>query len=700
MDAYSQENRHLQIDTALGNDHFWLTAVDGEEAISSAYFFDLALSSTDFDVKPDDLLGTAATIVIRGPDGREAKINGIVSRFEIAGRHGTRTICNYRARLVPAVWLLTRTSDCRIFQDKTVKDIIEQILSEHAISKKDWRLTGSHDKRVYCVQYRETAFDFMCRLLEEEGIFFYFQHDDKSHTIVFSDNNRGLAQCANDHVPIVPKPEGFGATLDQVGGIWDWQHGYRMRSGRWALADFNFETPSTDLTTQKKTINSVLGKQGLERFDFPGRYLTKGPGQNLTGLRIEYEEAAYQEVAGEGASVGFSTGGCFTLSNAPDSADANIEYFLTAVGHSARDMSLVAQDADQPTYVNRFRCRPRSVPYRPEMKTPVPRIHGLQTAIVTGPGGSEICTDKYGRIKVQFHWDRYGKKDEHSSCWIRVAQSWAGAGWGSWAVPRIGQEVVVAFLEGDPDRPLVVGSVYNAEQMVPFSLPGNATQTGIRTRSSMHGGAANCNELRFEDKKGSEQVYFHAERNLDISVELDETHQVGHDQTITVDHDQSVSVLHDRKKAVLDNEMSNIGVNRTETVGQNEMVTIGLTRTHSVGTVDTLTVGAARVHTVGAAEAISVGAAQTVEIGDDRSVSIGSNETFSVAKDRSTSIGDNDSLNVGKNLSINAGDQIVLTTGSASITMKKNGDITIEGKQITIKGSGDVVIKGQKILQN
>jgi type VI secretion system secreted protein VgrG len=342
------------------------------------------------------------------------------------------------------------------------------------------------------------------------------------------------------------------------------------------------------------------------------------------------------------------------------------------------------------------------------MATPRPRIHGTQTAIVTGPAGSEICTDKYGRIKVQFHWDRYGKKNDHSSCWIRVAQGWAGRGWGGWFVPRIGQEVVVSFLDGDPDRPLVVGSVYNAEQTVPFGLPANATQSGLRTRSSMGGSGATCNELRFEDRKGSEQVYLHAERNLDASVEADETHSVGHDQTITVDHD--------RKKTVVNNEMTMIGANRTETVGQNESVTISLARTHTIGTVDTLTVGAARVHTVGAAEAISVGAARTIsvgamqslqvgasqsiEVGSDQKVSVGGNDSLSIGKGRSVSIGQDDQLNVGKKLTISAGDEIVLKTGSATITMKKSGDITIEGSKITVKGSGDVIFKGQKILQN
>jgi type VI secretion system secreted protein VgrG len=350
------------------------------------------------------------------------------------------------------------------------------------------------------------------------------------------------------------------------------------------------------------------------------------------------------------------------------------------------------------------------------MKTPCPRIHGTQTAVVTGPAGEEIFTDKYGRIKVQFHWDRQGKHDDKSSCWMRVAQSWAGRTWGTWFLPRIGQEVVVTFLEGDPDRPLVVGSVYNAEQMVPFALPGNKTQSGLRTRSSLGGSPATCNEFRFEDKKGSEQVYLHAEKNLDTEVEHDATHWVGHDETTVVDHNrtetvhanETITIDGNRTETVHSNETITIDKNRTETVLQNESVTIAENRIHTIGISDTLTVGAARVHTVGAAEAITVGAAQaitvgasrTVSVGSDQSVTIGGDEAISVNKSRATSIGKDDALDVGKKLTITAGDEIILKTGDATIVMKKNGDITIEGKKITIKGSGDVVIKGQKILQN
>jgi type VI secretion system secreted protein VgrG len=713
MDAYSQERRLLRIETVLGQDHILLVSMTGRDSISSSFSYDLQVASTDHSIQAADLLGTSVTIWSTAFDqlseasARPAPVNGIVSRFAVIGRNH-RGLCFYRLRLVASLWLLTRTSDCRIFQDQNVREIVDVILGEHNIRKRRWRLSAEPEKRDYCVQYRETAYDFICRLLEEEGIFFYFLHDEKGHTVVFSDHNHGLTKCANANVEVTPQVNGPGR-------IWRWESSYRIRSGQWAQSDYNFETPATTLKIMQKTVNPVLAKQSLEMFEFPGRYVKKSSGDALTKLRIEYEEATYQQITGESGCADFAAGACFTVSNA-DIRDADQEYLITAVEHEAEDWSLITTEEKQATYANQFRCALRSVPYRPEMKTPRPRIHSTQTAVVTGPGGSEIFTDKYGRIKVQFHWDRLGKKDDKSSCWVRVAQSWAGRTFGSWFVPRMGQEVVVAFLDGDPDRPLVVGSVYNADQMVPFALPANATQSGLRTRSSLGGSPANVNEWRFEDKKGQEQVYLHAEKNFDQEVENDETHWVGRDETRTVGHDRTEHIKHDetitvdnnRTETVHANETVTVNKNRTHTVGLNDTLTVGVARVHTVGTAEAITVGAARTVTVGATQAITVGASQTITVGSSQTITVGADQTISVAKNETTSVGDDrsmsvgksDTLDVGKKLTITAGDEIVLKTGSATITMKKNGDITIEGKTITIKGSGDVIIKGQKILQN
>jgi len=396
---------------------------------------------------------------------------------------------------------------------------------------------------------------------------------------------------------------------------------------------------------------------------------------------------------------------------------------------------------------------PVDMPFRPPRLTPRVVMPGPQSAIVVGPSGEEIHADDFGRVKVHFHWDRYDKSNEKSTCWVRVSQPWAGKGWGGYFCPRIGQEVIVDFLNGDPDRPLIVGRVYNDDQPIPF---GTHTQSGFRTRSTPKGSAANCNEFRFEDKKGSEQVYLHAEKNQDIEVENDETHWVGHDRTKTVDHDETTHVKHDRTETVDNNETItvhgqrtetvdknetitihqnrtetvdlnetiSIGQNRTITVGASESATVALQRTHTVGINETITVGAAQEITVGAMQAVTVGASQTISVGANQSSTIGANrsvdvganlstnvgadESRSVSSGRTTSVSKDDSLSVGKNLVIDAGDSISITTGSASITMKKDGTIVIKGKDITIdasgkinqKAGGNIVMKGSKILQN
>jgi type VI secretion system secreted protein VgrG len=343
-------------------------------------------------------------------------------------------------------------------------------------------------------------------------------------------------------------------------------------------------------------------------------------------------------------------------------------------------------------YENAFTCVPAAVAYHPPRTTPRPQVRGCQTAVVVGPSGEEIFVDKYGRVKVQFHWDREGKNDANSSTWIRVATSWAGQQWGAIHIPRVGQEVVVDFLEGDPDRPIIVGSVYNADMMPPYALPANKTQSGIKSRSTTKGTAANFNEIRFEDKKGNEQLYIHAEKNQDIEVENDETHTVGHDQTVSIGHDRTEDVGND--------ETITITGNRTESVGKNETIDVGGNRTESVAKDETIDITGQRTLTVGKDQTTNIGGALTTSVGKD--------EARSVGGARSTDVGKDDTLKVGKKLHIEAGDEIVIKTGDATITMKKDGTIKIDGKDVTVNGSGkinvkassDVVVKGSKVAMN
>jgi type VI secretion system secreted protein VgrG len=594
------------------------------------------------------------------------------------------------------------------------------------------------------VQYRETDYNFVSRLMEEEGMYYFFKHQQGRHTMV-------LADAYSAHAPY----EGYGelpfVQVESKGRIerefiQEWDFTREVQPGRYAIDEFDFKKPAVDLgvnTNQKRSYEYA----NEEVFDFPGSYLTTGEGNQLVKVRLEELQAKFEVARARTNARGVCPGSLLKLTGQPRK-DQNREYLVLSAEYDMEYAEYESMESAGADFGCQFRAMDSKQPFRPQRLTPEPVVQGPQTAIVVGPKGEEIYTDEYGRVKVQFHWDRYGKQDENSSCWVRVSQPWAGKNWGMVAIPRIGQEVVVDFLNGDPSCPLIIGRVYNADQMPPYDLPANKTQTGIKSRSSMKGAGANFNEIRFEDKKGEEQVYIHAEKNQDNIVENDETTDVGHDRTEKVGNNEKITIGVDRTENVGNNETIAIGVNRTETVGANESITIGANRTKTVGASETVSVALQRTHTVGVNETIAVGAAQEIAIGafqavaigayqsvsvganqdisvgasqstsvgSNRSVDVGGSLSTSVAKDesrkvtggRSTDIGKDDALKVGKNLVIDAGDSVTIKTGSASISMKKDGTIVIKGKDITVEGSGkinvkassDIVMKGSKILQN
>jgi len=364
--------------------------------------------------------------------------------------------------------------------------------------------------------------------------------------------------------------------------------------------------------------------------------------------------------------------------------------------------------SNQTLYRCEFSAIPSKVPFRPRRLTPRPCISGPQTATVVGKSGEEIWTDVHGRVKVQFHWDRKGGHDESSSCWVRVSSPWAGKNWGAVHIPRMGHEVVVEFLEGNPDRPIITGSVYNGQNKPPYKLPDNQTQSGIKSRSSKEGSADNFNEIRFEDKKGEEQLFIHAEKNQDIEVEKDETHTVGNNRTKTIGNDETTHVKANRTETVDKDETISIGGSRKETVSKDESISITGARTKAVTKDETVTIGASRTETVSKDETISIGANRTETVSKDESITISGKRSKKVDKDEDVTIGQNASqsvsknftLDVGKAIGLKAGDEIVIKAGSASITLQKSGDIKIEGAKITIKASGDIEMKGSAIKQN
>jgi type VI secretion system secreted protein VgrG len=717
----------------------------------------LGLISERGDLKPEDLLGKPVTVMMELRDDSKRCFHGYVTRFGI-GRHRGRYF-GYQATVRPWLWFLTRTSDCRIFQEETVPDIVKKVFEDHSIANFEFKLFRSYRKWTYCVQYRESDYNFVARLLEHEGIYWYFEHTDSSHKLILVDS-QSAHDAAGGYESLPYFENGAGAPPD-TDYVSSWSFAREVKTGKVATTSYDFERPSTSLATDQNKQRSYE-LSDYERFDFQGDYTQVGDGTQWMENRMDELQSRFERLRATTYAQGICTGRLVKLARHPRE-DQNAEYLVTAESVHAHQAT-GESDAGGHGFSCDFSAIPSAQQYRPPRRTPKPFVQGPQTAVVVGPGGDEIHTDKYGRVKVQFHWDRYGKKNEKSSCWVRVSHPWAGKNFGGIHIPRIGQEVVVDFLEGDPDQPLITGRVYNAEQMPPWDLPANATQSGILTRSSKGGAYGNANALRFEDKKGSEQVWLHAEKNQDIEVENDETHWVGHDRTKTVDHDETTTVKHDRTETVGNNETIDIGVNRTETVGSNENITIGsnrtenvgvnesitigsnrsvtvggsetktvaLQRTHTVGVNETISVGAAQEITIGAMQALTVGASQTNSIGANQTTSVGSNQSLSVGsaqdvkvgadaketiggaqassvgKARTTTVAEDDALKVGKNLVIDAGDSVTIKTGSASITMKKDGTITIKGKDITVDGSGkinvkaggDIVMKGSKILQN
>lgn len=719
--AVTQKNRKIQVFTPLADDALLFYQMHGREGLSEPFEYSLDLISENQSIDPDKLLGKNICVALEMADGKWRYFNGCATRF---GQHENLNIfAHYRVTVRPWLWFLTRASNCRIFQNKTAPDIIKQVFRDQGFSDFKEKLSGSYATREYCVQYRETDFNFVSRLMEEEGICYYFTHEKDKHYLVLADSSN-----AHDKFPgyeKIPYHVDIGQTdRSRKDHVHDWAFAHEVQPGAYEITDYDFKKPKANLLV-KSNLKESHAHADHEFFDYPGRYTETGAGDNFVRQRIEEHHARFERCEGQCNARGLAVGYRFNLEEFPRK-DQNREYLITSANyHLLLDeyFSESAGSGEENFFDCSFTVQDHKRPYRPPRITPKPLVHGAQTAVVVGPSGEEIHTDKYGRVKVQFHWDRYGKKDQDSSCWVRVAHPWAGKNWGMVAIPRMGHEVVVEFLEGDPDQPLIVGSVYNADNMPPYALPANATQTGIKSRSSKEGGADNFNEIRFEDKKGSEEMYIHAEKDQNILVENDRTEDIGRDRTLKVGRDKMEFVDRDKTVKVTKNHTENIGSSMSIVVGSTLTETVMLNYAETVGGAMELTVGGAMALTVGAVMAETVGGTKTQTIGSSKTESIGDNKAMTIGKNLSETVKENQTVKVGKNLTenvdgqhreevkkeymlqakkiqITADDEINFKTGQAEIIMKKNGNITIKGNKITVNGSGDVIIKGSKILEN
>ncbi|WP_165677922.1 type VI secretion system Vgr family protein, partial [Metapseudomonas otitidis] len=503
------------------------------------------------------------------PDGGQRYFHGIAARCSQSS--GTGQFAGYRVTLRPWLWLLSRTSDCRIFQNKTVPDIVKQVFRDLGFSDFEDALTRSYREWEYCVQYRETSFEFVSRLMEQEGIYYYFRHEQSRHVLVLSDAY-GAHTTAPGYgsVPYYPLED----QMRERDHVYDWHLAREVQPGSLALNDYDFQRPSARLEV-RSSISRSHSNAEHPLYDYPGEYVQTGDGEQYARNRIEAIQTQYERVQLRTNARGLGAGHLFKMTGYPR-ADQNREYLIIGARYAVSQEAYESGSTGGTLQFNSsLECIEARQPFRPMPTTIKPIVQGPQTAMVVGPKGEEIWTDQYGRVKVHFYWDRHDQSNENSSCWIRVSQSWAGKNWGHIQIPRIGQEVIVSFLEGDPDRPIITGRVYNAEQTVPYDLPANATQSGIKSRSSKGGTPANFNEIRMEDKKGAEQLYIHAERNQDIVVENDETHSVGHNRTKSIGNDEVALIGQDRLRAVKRNDTLIVGGLKSDSVSTSYLIEVG-----------------------------------------------------------------------------------------------------------------------------
>lgn len=671
MSDYSQSNRFLEISEFSFEEGTLLpSSFSGTEYVSDLFQFHISVLSKNYEISPEDVLGKSCTVTIKNEHKR--KFNGFICSFEF-GEITTRNLREYRLVMVPWLWFLGQTNNHRIFQNQNTKSIVSKIFKDWGFVDFDFKAKGGKT-REYCVQHNESDLNFVSRLLEEEGIAYYFKHSDDKHQLVLVDEKN-----AYDEVTETKLQYNRGSATESA--ITKWDHSYKFKKGQWTLNDFDFKQPTKSLIANVASKSKFANNSKYEHYEYPAYYNPElaDLGKELVNVRLDAEEALRNVVNGGSNCATFTAGGRFSVDRHTTNSEKG-EYILVSVSHQAADSTYDMFSSGTSSYENSFVAIPSDVHFRPKERHPRKRMPGPQSAIVVCPDGEEIDVDQYGRIKVQFIWDREGKSNQDSSCYIRVMQTWAGTQWGASFIPRKGHEVIVSFLDGDPDRPIITGTVYNGKNLPPFE---SKTQSGIRTRSTKNGTAANCNELRFDDKKDAEQIYIHAEKNLDTEVENDETHTVDHDRTKTIGNDENSTIKHDRNKTVDNNQTETIGKNKTIDVGDNHTETIGKDMS------------------------LSVGKNISIDINDNHTETIGKNMTISVTKDLKETVEGKYTETVtkeyalkAKTITMTADDQITLKTGSASIVMKKNGDITISGKNINVKGSGNVVVKGSKITNN
>ncbi|RQZ20623.1 type VI secretion system tip protein VgrG [Burkholderia sp. Bp9031] len=717
-------NRVFTLDSPHGDDLKFHT-LDGSDELGRLFEFRIEALADSHSLSLKDLLGKPVTVRIEQQDLSTRYLNGIVARATLAGRRAERHY-GYELVVRPWLWLATRRSDCRIFQNRTVPDIVQEVLAPYGFPIEN-KLTESYVPREYCVQYNETDTAFVSRLMEFEGIYFYFRHAADSHTLVLCDAmSSHVALPGYETIPYIAQDRTAIADEEHIDA---WLPAQEVSVGKHQTTDYDYTKPRADLSSQKVDPRGH-DHDSFASFEWPGGYRDDAPGAHYSRVRLEEQQAEHERASAETDVRGAAPGYLFTLEHCPR-ADQNREYLIVRCQYRFQENAYASdQGAEAVVHQTMMIVQPSSLPYRSPRETPRPRTNGPQTATVVGPPGEEIWTDQYGRVKLQFRWDRYGQSNQDSSCWVRVSSPWAGGGFGGVQIPRVGDEVVVDFLNGDPDEPIVTGRVFNGEKMPPWGLPGSATQSGLLSRSSPGGTTEHANAFRFEDKKGAEQLWMHAERNFDAETEADHTLSVGNNHTHTVGNDETMQVKNNRQRSVGQNETVNIGKSRVAQIGVDETHGVGGNRTRTVGKKETVTIASDREATIGGSHTESVTHAKTETIGEGKTLNVGqmyqttskdmktlvasahteeigtrtstitNAHTHTVGGEHTVNVGANHTTNVQHQVTVNAGDQLSLVCGMSSIVMKSDGTIAIQGINVTSTGTESHSVNGKTVTSS
>ena len=714
--------------------------ISGREGLNRLYEFQVGFHPLgDEPLEAQELLGAEALLTVLLPGGKTRHVHGRVRTVETLGQQGGRW--RYQAWVVPKAWWLTRVKRSRIFQGKTVPQIVKAVLEEGGVEVK-LSLSGSYEAREYCTQYRESDFAFVSRLLEWEGLFYFFQHTEGGHVLVVGDKpNVHEALPGGAKLPL-RENDGRAEDGEYLSSL---QRVHRLRPGKVHLKDYDFEKPALDVSG--KTQDSSNGQDTLEVYDYPGEYVAPAVGRGAAKVRLEEAVQAARTLEGEGVCPRLTPGYRFEVEDGGTHAG---EYVAVEVVHSgSQPETRGSRESLGNLYRNSFKCMPASVPFRPRRTTPVPHLAGLQTATVVGPGGEEIHTDEHGRIKVQFHWDREGQRDDKASCWVRVGQAWGGPAWGALYLPRIGQEVVVRFLEGNPDRPLIAGTVYNGSNPTPYALPDDKTKSTLKSASSL--GSDGFNEFRIEDAAGEEEIFVHGQKDEDLVTENDKDQEVlGYeallvkkDRCRTVEGDQELDVHQDDDSLVHGNQTLQVRGERTTntagshsesveknqaiTVAKNYMATIAMAASESVGAAKALSIGAgyginialALNEAVGGLKSVQVAGAHTEYVEGSRQEMVAKDKQKKVSGDYQTEVMGQTSLTMGKDVEdkvskkshlsvrepsswlaksfeLKADKFTLVVNGKKILSVEKSGNVKFAAKTVTLDGS-DIKVKGSKI---